>query len=58
MKQTDFLQKLQQEAAFQAKLQQQRVLPTQLDWLSSLVGRYSWQAITILSVLTALILQI
>ncbi len=48
-----FLEELQKEAENQAKLSQSRMLPAQLDWLTSLVGRYSWQTITVMSFLTA-----
>lgn len=57
MKQKDFLQKLQQEAQLQAQLQSHRLLPQQLDGITSFIGRYSWQVIFVLSGLTALVLR-
>ena len=48
-KQQKFLEKLQIEAHLQARLNTNRVLPTQLDGLSSFVGRYPWQVLLVLS---------
>lgn len=53
-----FLAELQKEAEHQAKLHQTRVLPAQLDWLTSLVGRYPWQTLIVLSFFTALSVNI
>lgn len=58
MSQANFLAKLQQEAEIQAQLQSHRLLPTQLDGLTSFIGRYSWQVILVLSGLSALVLGI
>jgi hypothetical protein len=49
----EFLRKLEAEAAQQARLYQSRILPPQLDWLSSLIGRYPWQVMLVASGLTA-----
>jgi hypothetical protein len=57
MKQTDFIVKLQAEAKLQAKLEQQRVLPKSLDFLTNFIAKYTWQVILFLSFITALILE-
>lgn len=48
-----FLEELQKEAENQAKISQTRILPAQLDWLTSLIGRYPWQTLLFVSFLTA-----
>jgi hypothetical protein len=58
MSNVDFLSKLQAEAKLQARLHQQRVLPTQVDWLTSLVGNYPWQFLIVLSGLVALFIKV
>jgi hypothetical protein len=52
-----FIERLQEEAALQSRLHSQRLLPKQLDSLTSLVGNYPWQVILVVSGLTALILE-
>jgi len=54
-KDTQFIAFLQRRASLQAKLHTQRVLPSQLDWLTSFVGRYSWQTLLGVSALVAAI---
>lgn len=53
----DFLTKLQAEAKLQAKLHQHRVFPTQLDWLTSFIGRYPWQVLLVASGIAAGVLE-
>lgn len=53
----EFIERLQQEAAKQAALNRQRVFPKELDSLTSLVGNYPWQVLSILAVLTAVIME-
>jgi hypothetical protein len=48
----DFLSLLQKEAAHQAVLHQKRWLPTQLDGVTSFIGRYPWQVCAMLATLT------
>lgn len=55
---SEFLKKLQAEAHAQAELSRHRFLPAQLDWITSFVGRYSWQVITIISGCTAFGLEL
>lgn len=55
--QFDFLTQLQDEAALQSSLHASRLLPPQLDWFTSLVGRYPWQSITVASFLSALVIE-
>lgn len=56
--QSSFVARLQAEAALQSQLHQRRFLPSQLDWLTSLIGNYPWQVVLILSGLTAGALEI
>ena len=52
--QKKFIIQLEKEAQKQAILHENRLLPRQLDWLTTTVGNYAWQVILILSFLTAL----
>ena len=54
----EFIKRLQQEAAMQAKLEKQRLLPSSLDPLTSVIGRYAWQILVVLSGLTSLLLEV
>ncbi len=54
--QQDFLQRLEAEASLQAQLHQRRVLPAQLDVVTSFIGRYSWQTLVVVSGITAAVL--
>lgn len=54
----EFLTKLQHQAALQAKLNKRRFLPTQFDFLTSLIGRYAWQFLVITSGITALLIEV
>jgi hypothetical protein len=56
--QREFLQQLQSQAEKQAKLHDVRFIPAQLDGLTSLVGRYPWQTVFVLSGVTALLLEV
>lgn len=56
--QSDFLAKLQEEAALQAKLEHHRLIPPQLDFITSIIGRYPWQVLLALSGITALIIEV
>ncbi|MDQ3008386.1 MAG: hypothetical protein M3Q81_02205 [bacterium] len=58
MQNSDFVAKLQQEAQLQARLNQEHLIPSQLDWLTSFIGRYSWQVILLSSGVTALLLKL
>ncbi len=51
--QQPFLERLQQEAVQQALISQKKVLPQSLDWLTSLLGTYSWQILVLLAIFTA-----
>lgn len=53
-----FLRELQKEAEEQAKLSSSRILPSQLDWLTSAIGNYPWQTVAIFSLATAICVQI
>lgn len=54
----DFLQRLQREAALQATVTQRRWLPSSVDWLTAIVGRYSWQVCLVLSFISAILVQL
>jgi hypothetical protein len=51
--QREFLQKLTKTAQWQSQLQRERLLPVELDALTSLIGNYPWQTLLIISGLTA-----
>lgn len=51
----DFLARLNQEAALQAKIHHHRLLPSQLDVFTSALGRYPWQLLLVVSGVTALL---
>ena len=53
-----FLVELQKEAEEQAKLSRTRILPSQLDWLTSAIGNYPWQTVAMLSFATAVLVQL
>jgi|GEM_PF-1749535 len=48
-----FLQQLQEQAKLQSHLSTSRVLPKQLDPLSTFIGNCPWQIILVLSGVTA-----
>jgi len=54
--QKNFIAQLEKEAQKQAVLHENRLLPRQLDWLTTIIGNYSWQVILTLSLITAAIL--
>lgn len=56
MKQQDFIKQLENQAQKQAVLHEKRILPRQLDIITTFIGNYPWQVITFLSFLTALFL--
>lgn len=58
MKQSDFLQQLEAQAHKQAVLHEKRLIPRQLDWFTSLVGNYPWQIIALVSLITAVVIEI
>jgi hypothetical protein len=53
-----FLHQLQLQAEKQARLHYTRLLPPQLDFVTSFIGHYPWQVILVLSALTALVTEI
>jgi len=56
--QKQFLIELQRQASLQAPLNQVRWLPKQLDPLTSFIGRYPWQALLVLSGISALLIRL
>lgn len=57
-KNTAFLKSLQTEAALQAKLEAQRLLPSSLDAVTSFIGRYPWQVLLVASGILALGIEV
>jgi hypothetical protein len=53
-----FLDQLQLQAKKQAKLHETRLLPRQLDSITSFVGNYPWQVLLALSGITALVIEL
>lgn len=54
----DFLSKLKQEAEIQAKLEKTRFLPTELDAVTSFIGRHPWQVLVVSSGLVSIALEL
>lgn len=57
MNNEEFLKKLQNEAKLQKSLNQTRLLPKQLDFITSFIGNYSLLSILILTTLTVIFLE-
>jgi len=53
----DFLKKLQQEAKIQSKLNDHKILPTQLDTLTNLVGNHFVLVVSLMAFFTALLIE-
>lgn len=58
MTNSDFLERLQAEAQLQAKIHQDRWLPSQLDPVATLIAQYSWQTLIVAAVMTSIILRL
>lgn len=58
MKDTDFVSLLQEQAQLQSKLNKERLLPKKVDWLTSLIGNYPWQFISVLSIIGAVVWEL
>ncbi|MDH5533210.1 MAG: hypothetical protein OEX81_02145 [Candidatus Pacebacteria bacterium] len=58
MKNKDFVSVLQRQAKEQSRLHEERLLPKNVDWLTSMIGNYPWQFILVLSVIGALVWQV
>ncbi len=56
-KQADFIRRLQKEARAQQKLYNSHFFPSQLDIITSYIGRNSWQVILIGSLITSLVIE-
>jgi len=54
----DFLKALQAQAAKQSLIHTKRLLPEQLDFFTSFIGRYPWQVMLASSGLVAVLLEI
>jgi hypothetical protein len=55
---SEFLQELYAQAEQQALLHETSLIPRQLDWLTSLIGRYPWQTALLLAVVTSIVLEV
>jgi hypothetical protein len=58
MKDKDFVSLLQEQAQLQSKLNKERLLPRNVDWMTSLIGNYPWQFILVISVCGAVIWEV
>lgn len=58
MKEQDFIFILQTQAKKQSKLHEQRLLPKNVDWLTSIIGNYPWQFILVLAVIGAVVWEV
>lgn len=58
MKTSDFVSELQRQAKHQSLLHEKRLLPSQVDWLTSIIGNYPWQVILGLALVGALAWEI
>ena len=54
----DFLSKLKQEAQLQAKLENSRFLPSELDVFTSFIGKHPWQVLVVSSGVISLALEL
>lgn len=57
MNNDEFLKKLQKEAKLQKSLNETRLLPKQLDFLTSFIGNYSLFSILFLTTITVVIIE-
>ncbi len=53
-----FLVQLERQAAVQARLENERFLPRQLDGMTAYIGRHSWKVFLAASFATAVVLEI
>jgi hypothetical protein len=53
-----FLQQLERQASLQAQLERKRFLPRQLDPLTAFIGKNAPQVLAVLSLLTAIVLEV
>lgn len=49
MKRSQFLQKLEEEAALQKKIRIQSVLPEKLKPVTDIIGQYTWKVLLVIS---------
>lgn len=54
MKEKDFISVLQDQAKKQSRLHEERLLPKNVDWLTSMIGNYPWQFILALALIGAI----
>lgn len=51
-----FIAQLQAQAERQAQLEQRRLLPKHVDWLTGVVGNHPWQTLVVLATLSTLLM--
>jgi hypothetical protein len=51
----DFLSQLEEQAELQSRLHDQRIIPSQLDPFTAIIGNFPWQSLLILSGISATI---
>ena len=56
--QREFLQLLEDEAKYQSVLNQKPLLPHQLDAMASFVAGHTWQVVSGLAVVSALVVEV
>jgi len=49
MQQSQFLQKLEREAAFQAQIQSKSVMPKRFAGVANVIGRHTWKVLALIS---------
>jgi hypothetical protein len=55
---SDFLAQLQGQAQKQAQLHHHRLIPKKLDAVTSVIGRYPWQVLLVISGLSAVVVTV
>jgi len=55
---TKLINTLQREARHQAQLEKNKILPNQFNWLAWLIMRYPWLSLLILSLFSAIIIEL
>ena len=58
MKDKDFVSVLQRQAKEQSRLHEERLLPKNVDWITSLIGNYPWQFILVLALIGAVVWEL
>jgi hypothetical protein len=54
----NFLTQLQKQAQLQSKLEEEKVLPKQVEFFSAFIGNYPWQFLLVISLFSAVVLEL